>query len=74
MSSETGYIKDSTITRSTVLGPPAALVLPPALTALVFCKIPMALLLSLELFALLLVALAAALRGRGDPLAGDWTL
>jgi len=34
----------------------------------------MALLLSLELFALLLVALAAALRGRGDPLAGDWTL
>lgn len=76
MSNETGYIRVSTITRSTVLGPPAALVLLPAaeaFTALVlFCKMATVLqLLSPELFALLLVTLATAHSGKGDPPAGD---
>lgn len=77
MSSETGYINVSTITRSTVLGPPAALVLLPAedafTTLVLFCKMATVLqLLSPELaLALLLLALPTAHSGSGDPPAGD---
>jgi len=76
MSNDTGYISVSTITRNTVLGPPAALVLLPAedvLTAFVlFCKMATVLqLLSPVLLALLVLALPTAHSGNGDPPAGD---